>query len=425
MIDNPRTLLLDLFRTAVAAADPAHCVPRHLPPPPHGRTVIIGAGKAAAAMARAVETHWDHTLSGCVITRYGHSVPCDRIQVIEAGHPVPDAAGQDAARAVMESVRRLNADDLVLCLISGGASSLLSLPAPGITLAEKQMMTRQLLTAGATIAEINCVRKHLSAIKGGRLAAACQPAQVLTLLISDVPGNDPSVIGSGPTVPDPSTCADALAILRRYQLDAPTSVMRQLESGELESPKPNTAVFKLVQNKIIATPSGSLVAAALRAKQRGVAPITLGSDLEGEARDLAGAHVEQVRAHRTRSPCVLLSGGEATVTVSGGGQGGPNAEFLLALAIALDGAPDVTALAADTDGIDGTQTNAGAVIGPETLALARARGLDPMAYLERNDGYGFFAALDALLVTGPTRTNVNDFRAIYIGPHAGSHAKHE
>lgn len=412
MADDPRALLRRLFDAALARARPARCLPAQLPAPPAGRTVVVGAGKAAAAMARAVEDHWDGPLGGLVVTRYGHRVPTRAVAVIEAAHPVPDAAGRRAAGDVLAAVSGLGADDLVLCLISGGASALLALPAPGIALADKQAVTGALLRSGAAIGEINCVRKHLSAIKGGRLAAACHPAPVATLSISDVPGDDPAVIGSGPTVPDPTTFADACAVLRKYRIAGPASVLRHLERGAEETPKPGDPRLARARTRLVATPAMALAAAADAARKAGYAPHVLGDALEGEARVLARAHAECARAAPPGT--VLLSGGETTVTVTGGGRGGPNAEYALALALALDGAPGVFAMACDTDGIDGTEDNAGALVTPATLARARAAGEDAPARLAANDAYGFFAALDDLVTTGPTLTNVNDFRAIVV-----------
>ena len=413
MADDPRALLRHLFDAALASAQPARCLPAHLPAPPAGRTVVVGAGKAAAAMARAVEDHWDGPLEGLVVTRYGHRVPTRAVSVVEAAHPVPDAAGRQAAADILAAVSGLGADDLVLCLISGGASALLALPAPGIDLADKQAVTGALLHSGAAIGEINCVRKHLSAIKGGRLAAACHPAPVATLSISDVPGDDPAVIGSGPTVPDPTTFDDALAVLRKYRIAGPASVRRHLERGAEETPKPGDPRLARARTRLVATPAMALASAANVSRAAGYAPRVLGDALEGEARTLARAHAERARAAAPGT--VLLSGGEATVTVTGSGRGGPNAEYALALALALDGAPGVFAMACDTDGIDGTEDNAGALVTPDTLARARAAGEDAAARLAANDAYGFFAALDDLVTTGPTLTNVNDFRAIVVG----------
>jgi len=412
-------LLTDLFQSAVRAADPAACVPRHLPPPPKGRTLVIGAGKAAAAMAHAVERHWTGELSGLVVTRYGHGVPCRRIEVVEAAHPVPDEAGRAAAARILAVVQGLTSDDLVLVLVSGGGSALLALPFEGISLADKQQVNRALLKSGAGIGEMNCVRKHLSAIKGGRLAAAAYPARVLTLVISDVPGDDPAVVASGPTVPDPTTCADALAILEKYRIAVPPTVEALLRSGLSETPKPDDLRFAHCETRVIATAQGSLAAAAEAARAAGIEPLILGDAIEGEAREVAKALAGMAKSCAlhgvpARPPCVLLSGGETTVTVKGQGRGGRNAEFLLALAVALDGAAGIHALAGDTDGIDGTEDNAGAVLTADTLARARAAGIDAKARLADNDGHGFFAALNDLVVTGPTRTNVNDFRAIFI-----------
>jgi hydroxypyruvate reductase len=379
-----------------------------------------GAGKAAAAMARAVEDHWPGELSGLVVTRYGHGVPCRRIEVVEAAHPVPDEAGRAAAARILAAVQGLTSDDLVLVLLSGGGSALLALPFEGITLADKQQINRALLKSGAGIGEMNCVRKHLSAIKGGRLAAAAYPARVLTLVISDVPGDDPAVVASGPTVADPTTCADALAILEKYRLAVPPTVEAVLRSGISETPKPGDLRLAHCETRVIATAQASLAAAAAAARTAGVEPLVLGDAIEGEAREVAKvmagiAKSCALHAEPVRPPCVLLSGGETTVTVKGQGRGGRNAEFLLALALALDGHPGIHAFAGDTDGIDGSEENAGALLTDDTLARARAAGLDAKARLADNDGYGFFAALGDLVVTGPTRTNVNDFRAIYVG----------
>jgi glycerate 2-kinase len=419
-IETPRTLLRAMFDAAIGAASPALVLPRHLPAPPSGRTVVVGAGKAAAAMAQAVEQHWPGPLSGLVVTRYGHAVPCRRIEVVEARHPVPDAAGRAAAGRILASVEGLTEDDLVLCLISGGGSALLALPAPGLALEDKQAVTRELLRCGATIQEFNCVRKHLSAIKGGRLAAAAFPARVVTLAISDVPGDDPAVIASGPTVPDPTTSADALAILQRYAVSLPESIERHLAGAAAETPKPGDRHLARAETILIATPQDALEAAAAVARRAGVTPVILGNALEGEARDVALVHAGIARqiagwGQPAPAPAVLLSGGETTVTIRGRGRGGRNAEFLLALAVALNGHSGIHALAADTDGIDGSEDNAGAILGPDTLARAAGLGLNAKARLDDNDAYGFFSALDDLLVTGPTLTNVNDFRAVLVG----------
>ncbi|WP_051340626.1 glycerate kinase type-2 family protein [Azospirillum halopraeferens] len=414
-----------MFAAAVAAARPDLVVPPHLPAPPRGRTLVIGAGKASAAMARAVEDHWPGPLSGLVVTRYGHAVPCRRIAIVEAAHPVPDEAGERAARRMPELVRDLTPDDLVLCLISGGGSALLSLPPEGVTLADKQAVNRALLRSGATIAEMNCVRRHLSAIKGGRLAADCHPARVVTLLLSDVPGDDPIDIASGPTVGDPTRCADALDVLRRHGIAVPPAVRDVLESGRGESVKPGDPRLAGAEVRMVATPQSALEAAAAVARAAGVGAHILGDAIEGEARDvgtaLAGIALQVARRGQPFAPpCVLLSGGETTVTVRGSGRGGRNVEFLLALGIALNGHPGIHALAADTDGVDGLEAIAGACLGPDSLARARELGLRPRDSLAANDGHGFFEALGDSLVTGPTLTNVNDFRAILItGADAG------
>jgi len=419
---TPRDLLRQMFDAAIASAQPALCLPPHLPAPEslgQGRLVVIGAGKASAAMARALEDHWPGPLTGLVVTRYGYAVPCAHIEIVEAAHPVPDQAGLQAARRMLETVRGLAADDMVLCLISGGGSSLLPLPLPGLTLHDKQDINRVLLASGATISEMNCVRRHLSGIKGGRLAAACYPARVLTLLISDVPGDDPINIASGPTVADPSTCTDALAIVRRYGMALPPAARQLMESGEGESVKPGDPQLARAVTRMIATPQMALEAAAAVARSAGFAAHILGDALEGEARDvgtvLAGLATQVVkRSQPFAAPCALLSGGETTVTVRGTGRGGRNVECLLAMGIALDGLARVHALAGDTDGVDGQEEIAGAVLGPDTLARAWALGLKPRDRLANNDGHGFFGALGDAVVTGPTLTNVNDFRAILI-----------
>jgi glycerate 2-kinase len=423
----PKALLRSLFQAAVDAAGAEHCVPANLPPPPSGRTVVIGAGKAAAAMAKAVETYWpaDSVLSGLVITRYGHGVPCRAIEVIEAGHPVPDEAGVAAAERMLAAVQGLGEDGLVLALISGGGSSLFALPAPGVTLADKQAITRALLKSGAAISEINCVRKHLSAVKGGRIALAASPARVTSLIISDVPGDDPATVASGPTVADPTTREEALAILEKHGIAIPSSVRAWFESAASETPKPGDPAFARVDNRIVATARDALAAATRIAEQQGFRVIDLGDRIEGEARELAGVHAKlALRQAKESGRCVILSGGETTVTVRGQGRGGRNAEYLLALALALDGAPGISAIACDTDGIDGTETNAGAMIAPDTLARAKALGIDAWAMLSDNNAYGFFEKLGGLVETGPTRTNVNDFRAILILPPLEGGSKH-
>lgn len=416
--DNPQALLRALFDTAVAAADPALRVAVHLPPPPPGRTIVLGAGKASAVMARAIEEAWDGPLSGLVVTRYGYAQDCRSIEIVEAAHPVPDAAGEAAARRILEIAESCGEGDLVLCPISGGGSALMTLPAPGLTLADKQAMNRALLRSGADIGEINTVRKHLSAIKGGRLAAAIHPARGLALMISDVPGDDPATIASGPTVGDATTFADALAIVEKYAITQPEAAVAHLRRGEEESPKPGDPRLARMENIVIAAAAQSLDAAAARAREAGLEPVLLGDDLEGESRELGAAHARLALAAREAGRAtVLLSGGETTVTVRGEtGRGGPNTEYLLGMALTLDGAPGIWALACDTDGIDGTEDNAGATIGPDTLTRIAAAGLDPRTALAENDAYGVFATLGDLVVTGPTRTNVNDFRAVLILP---------
>jgi hydroxypyruvate reductase len=416
---SPEELLKVMFRAAVDAALPELCVPAHLPPRPKGRTVIIGAGKASGAMAKALEDTWDGPLEGLVVTRYGYRVPTERLEVIEAAHPVPDEAGRLAARRILERVQGLTEDDLVLCLISGGGSALLSMPGDGISFEDKQAVNKALLKSGATISEMNTVRKHLSAIKGGRLAAAAAPARVVALMISDVPGDDPSIIASGPTVPDPSSNEDALGIIDKYAIAVPDAVRARLATAEGETPKPGDPCFDRVENVMIATPQASLEAAAAVARDAGVTPVILGDSIEGESRDVALVHAAIARQCATRGqpeqpPCVLISGGETTITLKGKGKGGRNTEFLLALAIALQGLPGVYALAGDTDGIDGSEDNAGAIVTPDTLARAEAAGLSAKAMLADNDPWNFFNGLGDLLVTGPTLTNVNDFRAILI-----------
>lgn len=414
-----RHLLRSMFQAAVDAAQPALCLPKHLPPPPAGRTIVIGAGKASAAMASALEKHWQGPLEGIVITRYGHATPCSRIEIVEAAHPVPDAAGMAATRRLLGLVQDLTEDDLVICLISGGGSALLTLPAPGITFEDKQALNKALLASGASIAEMNCVRRHLSAIKGGRLAAACHPARVVTLLISDVPGDDPLDVASGPTVADPTTCADALAIAAKYRIPLPPNVERVLRSGDSESIKPCDPRLAGNMTTIIANPRMALEAAVQVAQRAGIQVHLLGDAIEGESRDVGKVMAGITRfcaehGQPFRPPCVLLSGGETTVTVRGNGRGGRNAEFLLSLAASLDGLPGVHAIACDTDGIDGSEDNAGAIYQPDSIFRAEKLDLRARAMLDNNDGYGFFSALGDLVVTGPTRTNVNDFRAILI-----------
>jgi glycerate 2-kinase len=429
---EPRAFLMHLYEAAVRRALPLHNTAPHLPAPPKGRTIVIGAGKAGGAMAQAVEALWpaDKPLSGLVITRYHHTPPRpaglpQRIEVVEASHPVPDAAGLAASQRILQLVQGLTKDDLVLCLISGGGSALLTLPAEGLTLADKQRINKELLNSGANIGEMNCVRKHLSRIKGGRLAAACAPARVVTLTISDVPGDDPSVIASGPTVPDATTCADALAILRRYRIELPAPVLAALERGELETPKPGSEVFAGQTVHMMATPQQSLEAAAEAARAAGLNAYILSDEMEGESREVGKVHAALARAVARQGqpfarPCVILSGGETTVTVrphpadAPRGKGGRAGEFCLGLALGLQGQPGVWGLAADTDGIDGMEENAGAWVEPGTLARAQALGLKVERHLDHNDAYGYFQPLGDLVVTGPTHTNVNDFRALLV-----------
>ncbi|HLS41964.1 MAG TPA: glycerate kinase [Paenalcaligenes sp.] len=415
----PRKLLEDMFNAAIKAAQPERCIPPFLPKPPKGRTIVIGAGKASAEMARVLEANWDGPLEGTVVTRYGHSVPCEHITIIEAAHPVPDDAGLQASKTLLKTVGGLSEDDLVICLISGGGSSLLPLPGEGVTLEDKQNISRALLKSGANITEMNCVRRHLSGIKGGRLAAACHPAKVVNLLISDVPGDNPMDIASGPTVGDPTTCADALDIIRRYNIDIPAGARELLESGKGETIKPDDARLANVTTHLIATPQLALLAAAEVAEKAGVAPVLMGDSIEGEARDvgkvMAGIALS-VRAHGqpVKAPCVLLSGGETTVTVRGEGRGGRNVEFLLSVAVSLNGADNVYGIAGDTDGVDGQEEIAGAICTPDTLRRAWDKKIHPRDSLDNNDGHSFFEALGDSVITGPTLTNVNDFRALLI-----------
>lgn len=429
---HPRQFLEHLYNAAVSRALPLHNTAVCLPTPPKGRTIVIGAGKAGGSMAQAVEALWpaNAPLEGLVVTRYHHIPPrpaglASRIEIVEAAHPVPDAAGLAAAQRILAMTQDLTKDDLVLCLISGGGSALLTLPAEGLSLEDKQGINKALLNSGANIGEMNCVRKHLSRIKGGRLAAACAPARVVTLTISDVPGDDPSVIASGPTVPDLTTCAEALAILKRYGIDVPANVLARLESGALETPKPGDKAFEGHEVHMIATPQQSLEAAAAAARAAGLSAYILSDEMEGESREVGKVHAALARAVALRGepfskPCVILSGGETTVTVrprqpgDAKGRGGRAGEFCLGLALALQGQPGVYALAADTDGIDGVEDNAGAYVSPDTLKRAQAAGMKINGFLDRNDAYGYFEPLGDLVVTGPTHTNVNDFRALLI-----------
>jgi glycerate 2-kinase len=424
MDSDARELLLGSFEAAVGAADALRIVPPHLPSPPPGRSVVVGAGKAAGAMARAVEDHWPAAapLEGLVITRYGHGMATSRIRVVEAGHPVPDERGESAAREILALASGLGGDDLLLVLVSGGGSSLLSLPAAGIAMADLKAVTRDLLACGAPIQDMNTVRKHLSAIQGGRLAAATR-ARVLALVISDVTGDDPTHIASGPTAPDPSTFAEAHAILARFGVKPPASVESHLARGAAgqlgETPKPGDPAFARVDNRVIATAHASLMAAAAYFRDRGITPLVLGDSVTGESREVAkvfAAIARQLRAHADpfKPPVAILSGGETTVTVRGRGRGGRCSEFLLSLAVELAQLPQAWAIAADTDGIDGSEDNAGALLAPDSVTRAAALGLRAQPMLDDNDGYGFFSALGDLVVTGPTRTNVNDYRAILV-----------
>jgi glycerate 2-kinase len=438
---QPREFLMHLYQAAVHRALPLHNTAAYLPSPPSresgGRTLVLGAGKAGGAMAQAVEALWpqDATLSGLVVTRYGHTPPRQieteigglkqRIEVVEASHPVPDAAGLAAAKRILDLTQGLTKDDLVLCLISGGGSALLTLPAEGLAFEDKQRINQELLNSGANIIEMNCVRKHLSKIKGGRLAAACAPARVVTLAISDVPGDDVSVIASGPTVLDTSTCADALAILKRYGIDVPSEIEARLQSDALETPKSGDAFFAGHEVHLIATPQQSLEAAAAAARAAGITPYILSDEIEGESREVGKVLAALARATAKgqgafQKPCVILSGGETTVTVrkqaagAPRGRGGRAGEFCMGLALGLQGMEGIHGLAADTDGIDGLEDNAGAFVAPHTLARAVSLGMKLDQFLDRNDAYGFFQPLGDLVITGPTHTNVNDFRALLI-----------
>ncbi|TDI75222.1 MAG: glycerate kinase [Betaproteobacteria bacterium] len=421
---SPRKLLLDSFNVAVAAADPLHIVSRHLPKPPKGHTLVVGAGKAAAAMALAVESHWpkEAGLDGIVITRYDHGLSTNRIAVYEAGHPEPDKQGEQVAREILVKVKQLGTEDLLLCLVSGGGSSLLSLPVAGISMNNLKNVTRKLLRCGATIHEINTVRKHLSAIQGGRLAASCR-APILALIISDVTGDEPTNIASGPCAPDPTTYQDALAILERYRISKPISIMKILISGAKsklnETPKPGDIIFQNVENRVIATSHNSLVAAGDFFRSKGIPTAILGDTVTGEARHVAkvyAALVHEIRqyGHPWRPPVVLISGGETTVTVNGKGNGGRNTEFLLSLAIELAGTRKVYALACDTDGVDGLENNAGAIVEPDSLYRAEQLGINPVTLLANNDTHTFFKQIGDLVITNPTRTNVSDYRAIMV-----------
>lgn len=417
---DPDSFLRGLFQAALSAVTAAERVPPFLPDPPKGRTVVVGAGKAAASMAKAVEDHYKGAIdSGLVVTRYRHGLPLKTIEVVEAGHPNPDDAGQKAAARILDLARSLGSDDLLLCLISGGGSALLTLPAPGLAMEDVRAVNKAVLLSGANIHEFNCVRKHLSAISGGRLARAANGARVVSLIISDVPGDDLSVIASGPTAGDPSSFADARAILQHYRITPPAAVARHLAEAKEESVKPNDACLKRVENILIARPQDALEAAAAFARTTGVTPLILGNAIEGEARDVAlvmAGIAKQVIAfgQPIPAPCVLISGGETTVTVRGKGKGGRNSEFLLHFGMATNGDPRLHAISCGTDGSDGTEDNAGAILHPDTLARAKAKGGDPKRSAAANDSYSFFRLAEALVETGPTRTNVNDFRAIYV-----------
>ncbi|HHJ35155.1 MAG TPA: glycerate kinase [Gammaproteobacteria bacterium] len=420
-IDDPLAFLIELFESAVGAADPRQVLADYLPADTDRRAIVIGAGKAAASMAVSLERNWQGPLSGLVVTRYGHSLSCERIEVVEASHPVPDDMGEVVARRMLAMVDGLGADDLVICLISGGGSSLLSLPAPGLTLADKQQINKALLKSGASIGEMNCVRKHLSAIKGGRLAAACSPAQIITYAISDVPRDEATVIASGPTVADPTSAAEAISILEKYAIDVSAAVSDWLRSDAAETLKHGDSALKNTRFHMIATPYQALQAAKAKVMQTGLPVLVLGDDIEGESREVAKVHAAIARSIQKHgeplsAPCVILSGGETTVTVKGSGRGGRNAEFLLSMANCLRGQKGIFALAADTDGIDGSEDNAGAVLSPDSWQRGMDKGLDTEASLENNDGYSYFEALGDLLITGPTLTNVNDFRALLVLP---------
>jgi glycerate 2-kinase len=414
MTIDPQEFLLSVFHAAVKEAQPKLCLPYFFPARPKGKIVVIGAGKASAAMAAVAEDHYASEIGGLVITRFGYAVECGKIEIIEAGHPIPDIYGYNATLKMLKVLAGLSKNDLVLCLLSGGGSSLLTFPAEGLSLEDKQHINEILIRSGATINEINIIRKHLSQVKGGRLAQVCMPAELVTLVISDVVGDDLSAIASGPTVPDPSTYADALMVVKKYGLELPISAMLILQAGRDETPKPGNRNFHNNTIKVIANSDISLTAAAKVAEEAGVKPIMLGNYFEGEARDFGRKMAKVVAGHMKKAPCILLSGGELTVKVKGSGKGGPNTEFLVALAMELKGVKRVFSIACDTDGTDGSSDNAGAMITPDTLRRAEKLGLDPADTLNRNDAYNFFCALGDLIISGPTYTNVNDFRAIMI-----------
>lgn len=416
---DPKPFLTSLFAAAVAAADPERTIRAHLPAKPRGRTIVIGAGKGSAQMARALERAWDGPLEGVVVTRYGYAASCERIEVLEAAHPVPDEAGLKAARRLLDRVSGLGEDDLVIALISGGGSALLPAPAGGLTLADEIAVNKALLASGAPISAMNTLRKHISAIKGGRLAAAAWPAKVVSLVVSDIPGDNPAFVASGPTVPDNASRRDALAIVEAYRLDLPAPVMAHLRSPEADAPKPDDPRFARNEVHVIASAAVSLEAAAGEAKRRGIEAVILSDAIEGEAREVGGVHAAvarevALRDRPFRKPVVILSGGETTVTIRGKGKGGRNSEFLLAFALGIDGVQNIHALAADTDGIDGSEDNAGAFCDGTTAARLREGGHDARAYLANNDAWSAFHAIGDLFVPGPTGTNVNDFRAILV-----------
>jgi hydroxypyruvate reductase len=414
MTNDPREFLLRTFRAAVEEAQPKLCLPQFLPDNPKGKIVVVGAGKASAAMAAVAEEHYASEISGLVITRYGYAVDCRNIEIVEAGHPIPNIDGHNATLRMLQNLTDLSKDDLVLCLLSGGGSSLLTLPAEGLSLENKQYINEILIRSGASVREINIVRKHLSQIKGGRLAQVCMPAKLVTLVISDVVGDDLSAIASGPTVPDPSTYDDAIAVVNKYDLELPESAMKILNEGLYETLKPGNKIFDKNTVEIVTNGKNSLDAAAHLAAAAGIKPIMLNDYVDGEARDIGKKIAGVAVSHKFQAPCLLLSGGELTVNMKGSGKGGPNTEFLVALAMELKGVEGIFAIACDTDGIDGSGDNAGAMIAPDTLSRARVLGLDPIDTLVRNDSYSFFNTLGDLVISGPTYTNVNDFRAIMI-----------
>lgn len=416
---DPKPFLVSIFEAAVAAADPERTIRDHLPERPKGRTVVIGAGKGAAQMAAVFEKVWDGPVEGLVVTRYGYGAATKRIEVIEAAHPVPDAAGLEAGQRLLRLVEGLNEDDLVVALVCGGGSALLPAPAGSLTLADEIAVNEALLASGAPISVMNAIRKHVSAIKGGRLAAAAHPARVVSLIVSDIPGDNPALVASGPTVPDAASRADALKAVQTYGIDLPERVMAHLNSAEADAPRPDDERFARNEVKLIASAAVSLEAAAAEAKRQGIEAVILSDSIEGEAREVGSVHAAIAREIATRNrpfrkPVLLLSGGETTVTLRAKGKGGRNTEFLLSFALGIDGFDGIHALAADTDGIDGSQDNAGAFCDGETVRRMRAAGLDARALLAANDAWTAFDAVDDLFVPGPTGTNVNDLRAILV-----------